>query len=596
MTIPAVARKGVPMPWLRIGLLWLVLCLILLAVGAANVAGRVFPDPDDTLRLVEVRDLMAGQGWFDLHQYRIDPPAAVLMHWSRIVDLPIALIVALLSPLLGREGAENAALILVPMITTGALMLVVARIALQSLGREVLPYCCLAIGLSPLLAAQLQPLRIDHHGWQIFAAVLAVLGLMPGRERHGPVLAGLALAAGLTISLELLPIAAAFGAVFALRWLRDAQARWGFVRFMAALTGGLALLYLATHGLVENAIHCDAISPLHLATFAVLTAGGLVVARFWPRTGVTTFLLLGLVGAAGAGTYLAMAPQCLAGPFGSLDPLVREFWYMNVLEGRPVWELPWYRAIEAPLPGLVALTALALLIRGTSGETRIWWCEYLLITAACYLTGLAVWRSLAFVGALAAVPVGWLASRLMARMREAPETGAKLLAAVAVSLVLVPGIPVKAAHMLLPERRPEIRVAGNATIAISDDATCPIHDYRAQFARLTPGTVLAPLDISPSIVESTPHSVVATGHHRGAEAMRDVVAAMTGSQEQAHRIAAVHGVRYVMLCTAMSETYILARKWPDGFAAQLIRGQTPGWLRPVRIGAPPSIMLWEVVR
>ena len=42
-----------------------------------------------TMRLVEVRDLIAGQGWFDLTQHRLDPPG-VSMHWSRVIDAPLA--------------------------------------------------------------------------------------------------------------------------------------------------------------------------------------------------------------------------------------------------------------------------------------------------------------------------------------------------------------------------------------------------------------------------------------------------------------------------------------------------------------------------
>ena len=45
---------------------------------------------DDAMRLVEVRDLLAGQGWFDLTQYRLSPPGGVAMHWSRLVDVPLA--------------------------------------------------------------------------------------------------------------------------------------------------------------------------------------------------------------------------------------------------------------------------------------------------------------------------------------------------------------------------------------------------------------------------------------------------------------------------------------------------------------------------
>ena len=46
-------------------------------------------DTDDAMRMVQVRDWLAGQGWYDLRALRLDPPAGTLMHWSRVVDLPL---------------------------------------------------------------------------------------------------------------------------------------------------------------------------------------------------------------------------------------------------------------------------------------------------------------------------------------------------------------------------------------------------------------------------------------------------------------------------------------------------------------------------
>ncbi|TJX25432.1 MAG: GtrA family protein, partial [Mesorhizobium sp.] len=64
----------------------LLAALLLLALNAqqgfpqlANPAG----DNDSLLQLVEVRDLLAGQGWFDLHQYRMGLEGGFVMHWSR---------------------------------------------------------------------------------------------------------------------------------------------------------------------------------------------------------------------------------------------------------------------------------------------------------------------------------------------------------------------------------------------------------------------------------------------------------------------------------------------------------------------------------
>lgn len=46
-------------------------------------------DPDDTMRLVEVRDFLAGQGWFSTSP-NVPGHGGTLMHWSRLVDWPIA--------------------------------------------------------------------------------------------------------------------------------------------------------------------------------------------------------------------------------------------------------------------------------------------------------------------------------------------------------------------------------------------------------------------------------------------------------------------------------------------------------------------------
>src|ERR1700722_5639577 len=69
---------------------------------------------DDAMRLVEVRDLLAGQGWFDLTQYRLNPPTGVEMHWSRLIDLPLAALIEFFSMFLSRSLAEQVVLAVWP--------------------------------------------------------------------------------------------------------------------------------------------------------------------------------------------------------------------------------------------------------------------------------------------------------------------------------------------------------------------------------------------------------------------------------------------------------------------------------------------------
>ncbi len=64
--------------------------LVLLLLNLPNATDYVGADNDDVMRLIEVRDLLGGQGWFDLMQYRLGLGDGTLMHWSRLIDLPLA--------------------------------------------------------------------------------------------------------------------------------------------------------------------------------------------------------------------------------------------------------------------------------------------------------------------------------------------------------------------------------------------------------------------------------------------------------------------------------------------------------------------------
>ena len=116
--------------------IWAAVCTALLIVDWHFVGPMNFRDPDDALRLVQVRDLLGGQSWFDLTQHRIHPPTGVPMHWSRLVDLPIALVLATLKPLLGTALAERATLLIVPLTQLLVLMIIAYKMTRRlGLGR-----------------------------------------------------------------------------------------------------------------------------------------------------------------------------------------------------------------------------------------------------------------------------------------------------------------------------------------------------------------------------------------------------------------------------------------------------------------------------
>ena len=79
-------------------IIWLVSAALLVFAGRSAIAGWQMGDPDDQLRLVQICDWLAGQSWWDVTQYRMNPPAGGPMHWSRLVDVPIAGLILLLAP------------------------------------------------------------------------------------------------------------------------------------------------------------------------------------------------------------------------------------------------------------------------------------------------------------------------------------------------------------------------------------------------------------------------------------------------------------------------------------------------------------------
>jgi hypothetical protein len=157
--------------------LWLFASIILIWLSRETILTRAGWDPDDQLRLVQLRDFLGGQGWFDTTQYRMNPPGGAPMHWSRLTELPLAAIIMLLSPVFGSAQAEMVAGTLVPLFYLGGVAFLLAQVAQKIGGRGVAIAACMLALIAPAMLIQLRPMRIDHHGAQIFCAALGFASL-----------------------------------------------------------------------------------------------------------------------------------------------------------------------------------------------------------------------------------------------------------------------------------------------------------------------------------------------------------------------------------------------------------------------------------
>jgi len=573
--------------WLLLLAIWLETVLVSLFLHRHNITLLDFSDPDDAMRLVQVRDFLAGQSWFDVSQHRANPPLGGPMHWSRLVDLPIAALILLLRPLAGLHGAEVGAALIVPGLTLAALIAALFWATRPLTGRAGALVCCILLAISPTILVQFSVMRIDHHGWQIVMTALMLGGALHPNARRGGLIAGLAMAMWLHISSEGLPLAALTGGVLALRYGADKQEWPRVASYIWALVLGSAVLLLTTHGWAASLIsYCDAISPVYLAPLALvpvaMTAGRLLLGD---RTAVRRLLPIGLAAGIAAILFVTTGKQCLAGPFSTLDPLLYEFWYKGVLEGLPVWMQERSLAATIILPSLLGLGGLALaFFAETDPLRRRDWLTLLLLSVGAAAVSILVMRAMSMAHLLALPGNAWLLMALYRRVDGLDSAVKRVPAALALACLSPIGLSFAAAQ-LLSNRAEEPEQAG---------AFRPEEIERLN--AIAPTTLFAPVDISPDILMRTRHAIIGTGHHRNMVGMKLVIGAFLAPPEKARAIVLQSAATHLLIAPDTGETNRYRQAQPHGLAAQLLEGRTPYWLTPVSVPGMQVLRLYRIDR
>ena len=571
---------------IRASLAWLLMVAVLLIAGLPAILGRQFNEGDDIMRLLQVRDWLAGQSWFDVSQYRIDAPYGSGMHWSRLVDVPLAAMIVLLAPIFGQPAAEHVAAVVVPLATLWLAVLLIGRIAWKIGDEEATGLACLSAAIAAPLLHQMRPMRIDHHGWQIVLFMLAVNALMARDARRGGWILGGALALWLNISMEALPMVLGFGAILLVRWLRCWGDRLWLTSMMQALAAGSALLFLMTRGLAAGMPMCDAVAPAHIAALAIAAIGATGLARTeTPRPLLFTLLVLGTCAVTGVVVLLQIAPQCAGGSFAGMDPMARDIWLANVIESQPLWHHPAHLAAQILIPALVAIVVSLRLAARSSAWLHRWYLEYTALLLAALAMAVLLPRSSGLVAALAAVPIGIQMKQWLRQLRKLNRPGKQAMAVAGMVASLLPAMPLTLLMQAAPSH-------ASAPPGVAESC-----DVRGALAALgdEPANILAPIDMGPAILLDSPHRVVATAHHRAHKGIGDTIRAFSGSDEAAHQILARRRIGFVMMCPGQAEVQFYRQMNGSNFADNLAEGTAPDWLMPITHGGDRSVLVWRVI-
>jgi len=566
---------------------------VLAAIGIAKArltaaSTPLVNDTDDAMRLVTVRDLLAGQGWWDHIQHRLDAPFGAEIHWSHLLDAAIGGLMLGLHPLLGGNS-ETVTLFAWPLLLALALVVLCGRIAFRLGGADaVLPAVLLPIA-APALITEFSPGRIDHHSIQILLTLLMAWGALEAITRpRFALLAGIAAALSLEIGIEGLP--SVLSAIVALGciWAIRPQSAAGLRYFGISFAAGTMLLELQ-HFPPERwfVAACDEISPVYVA-FAAGVGVVFLGLSLLPLARARPIVRLAIGGGAGGmlALVLAMAfPLCLKGPYAAMDPWLVRNWLDQITEARPVWDsfaaTPAF-TLAVVIPPVLGLVAIAVRLRRGPAERRGEWLVLgLFLAIAIAVMGMQI-RGARLAAPLAFPAAGWLIA--VARERYLRTRRPLAIAGLVGSWLGFAGIAIglAAAAIMAPFG------AGVAKAGVVDEtAACRMPSAFTALAALPPARVMAPIDLGSHLLAFTPHSVVAAPYQRDEDGVRDAFRFFNDPLPAAHAILDRRGVTLVVLCPGMPEIAGLASATPDSFARLYAKGGLPTWLTPLPLPGTP---------
>jgi len=579
--------------------LWIIAILfstIFIFASLDNIISRAGWGPDDQLRMVQIRDFLNGQSWFDWTQYRMNVPDGAPMHWSRLIELPITFLIFVFTPIFDQDIAEMIAGAIVPLAGLTITSYIIGRISLSLWNYQAAIFAILLTWINPATSFQFRPMRIDHHGWQIMLASLALWTMLWPSKKHGGIILGLALATWLHISLEGLPITAAFFILLGWRWIIEKAHGQRLIWTIASFTITSFSLYIVTQGLPFNApAYCDSISPPYLTAIAAAAIIMLVSINSNINNRFMRVAMAAFAGATAIAILIYLAPECSGGAFAQLDPLVYQYWYINVSEGLPIWHQQLHPALLVSALPLIAIIALFIFVPkfGSGLRSKLYMIGYFTIYAA--LLSCFVFRTVTVASAFAIPLVAMWLSQIFHNYKRSPYP-LKRISLVIVMLFLAIAGPIAStiASFIIPKEEEQLQNRNNKA-QNNDQPRCKSAAGLKSLQSLpSPSNILTPFNLGTLILLNSNHHVIASSHHRNEDAMHDQIAIMIANPNNALKLIQERKISYIVTCPTSQEWEYYHSKHANSLAAAIMNGKTPSWLEPVP--NQDNLKIWRVVQ
>jgi hypothetical protein len=561
-TLKMQQEVGAPEPYMARNDVWLVIAvwLVLTILGLSRDWQHLIQSTgstDDTMRLHQLRDLLAGKGWFaGLHDARLAPPVGLESHWSRLVDIPLALLLLVSTPLLGQNGAEIFAAAAWP-----AFLYLVLIAAFICVGKRL----AAGTGFLPMLAGLVgclqinflfRPTAIDHHNLMLalsawFFACIVWLDV----KRYAAVAGGIIAAALIAIGFENLHIYAALNTYIVLRAFYDPE-RFSrpVVLFLVSQAIFIVLFWLATvppHLL--GTPMCDAIALNSVTACVGACLGAAAIIRYCNQWNFLTksAVAIGTLGLF-AGIALTLQPLCSNGPNAMIDPRAVEVWLQHVTEAATFSNLALDKpnaAVSAIIYPLLCLIAF-LWLRFKNAMTPDLYALLACVALATLVT-MAQVRGATYAALFGALFFTVAATRI--EMREPIGRILRIMVPGFASTFFVFGVapallPVDMAKQSTSSKG--VETAGDESLKSVREPCAPRWGFPSLQAE-PDGHVLSHIDLGPGILLNTKHTVVMAPYHRISTSIakgRDMIA-MPAADAHARLIA--EGITHLADCRGL---------------------------------------------
>ena len=561
-----------------------VLALILSAGWSLNdwprLSHLLLPDPDDMMRLAQVRDWIAGQGINDWTQYRMAPPLGSPMHWSRVNDFGIAAIIVAATPLVGRYYAELTAVLLYPALLFACALFLSARIARRLWGAEAGPIGAVLMALAYPGTTVFIPGRIDHHALQVVLIQLLILLLMRAPSLRAGLAAGAITAVSLVVGLETAPQMAVLLGFLALLWVVGGMGeRLRLAGFAAALAVITLFFLVFLRPTFWSTGYCDAFTPASstgtlagAAALAALAAATPLLRDWRWRLGAGA-----LVGGIVLGATLLAYPSCINGPYGVMDPFLRQVFLPYIDEANGIFRQP--RVARMIAIGGIVLAASAASIWMVARVPKRW-AVTAPIAAVVLVSAIVVLAQVrgAYIGAPLGAPV--LAGLVLAARRRQCWQLPMVIAAWLASAGL--------AYLELPKQvEPWFSHSGPTGDHPVPQVLCSSGTAWEQIDRYPPGVAMAGTSVAAYLIGATHHSTIGAGYHRNNIGNMAMYRFFLGVPDRSRQIAREWHADYVVFCPGDFDEIQVDRNFPASLATQLKADRAPAWLKPLPMHDTP---------